>query len=257
MKKIANRKKPKNKGFIDIYGIHTVKAALNNSKRKHLKLVISKSHRGLINHNIQQSVKKIIELSNKEMYELFGSESTHQGIVLTTSRLTQPNLDDILYESINKKTEVVIMLDQITDPNNIGSIIRSSSLFNCKSVIVSKDNSPDITPSMAKAASGALEIVNYIKVTNLFRAIEKFKKNNFWVYGLDNNVNNFNNNFEVPKKCLFVFGSEGKGLRQLTRKKCDRIISIPIKSNLEFKVESLNVSNACSIVLYEHYKKYN
>ena len=122
---------------------------------------------------------------------------------------------------------------------------------------LAKDNSPEITPSMTKAASGALEIVNYIKVTNLFRTIEKFKKNNFWVYGLDNNVNNFNNNFEVPKKCLFVFGSEGKGLRQLTRKKCDRIISIPIKSNLEFKVESLNVSNACSIVLYEHYKKYN
>ena len=94
-----------------------------------------KSHRGLINHNIQQSVKKIIELSNKEMYELFGSESTHQGIVLTTSRLTQPNLDDILYESINKKTEVVIMLDQVTDPNNIGSIMRSCILFNCKSHI--------------------------------------------------------------------------------------------------------------------------
>ena len=219
MKKIINRKKPKNKGFIDIYGIHTVKAALNNSKRKHLKLIMTKSHRGLINHNIQQSVKKIIELSNKEMFELFGSERTHQGIVLTTSSLTQPNLDDILYESINKKTEVVIMLDQVTDPNNIGSIIRSSSLFNCKSVIVSKNNSPDITPSMAKAASGGLEVVNYIKVTNLFRTIEKFKKNNFWIYGLDSNKKKLNNNFEIPKKCLFVFGSEGRGLRTLTKKK--------------------------------------
>ena len=191
------------------------------------------------------------------MFKLFGSESTHQGIVLTTSNLVQPSLDEILNESKNKKNDVVVMLDQVTDPNNIGSMIRSSSLFNCKSIIVSKNNSPEITPSMTKAASGALEIVNYIKVTNLFRAIEKFKKNNFWVFGLDNNVDNFNNNFEIPKKCLFVFGSEGKGLRQLTRKKCDRIISIPIKSNLEFKVESLNVSNACSIILYEHYKKYN
>ena len=189
------------------------------------------------------------------MFELFGSESTHQCIVLTTSHLTQPNLDDILYESINKKTEVVIMLDQVTDPNNIGSIIRSSSLFNCKSVIVPKDNSPDITPSMAKAASGALEVVNYINVTNLFRAIEKFKKNNFCVYGLDTKIKNLHKNFEIPKKCLFVFGSEGKGLRKLTRKKCDSIISIPTNTNTEFEIESLNVSNACSITLYEHYKK--
>ena len=257
MKKISNRKKPENKGFIDIYGVHSVKAALNNNKRKHQKLILSKSHRSLINHNIQQSVSEIIELSNREMFKLFGSENTHQGLVLTTSNLIQPSLDEILNESKNKNNEVVVMLDQVTDPNNIGSIIRSSSLFNCKSIIVSKDNSPEITPSMTKAASGALEIVNYIKVTNLFRTIEKFKKNNFWVYGLDNNIKNFHNNFEIPKKCLFVFGSEGKGLRQLTRKKCDRIISIPIKSNSEFNIESLNISNACSIILYEHYKKYN
>ena len=160
MKKIISRKKPKNKGFIDIYGIHTVKAALNNSKRKHLKLIISKSHRGLINHNIQQSVSKIIELSNREMFKLFGSESTHQGIVLTTSNLVQPSLDEILNESKNKKNDVIVMLDQVTDSNNIGSIMRSCILFNCKSVIVLKDNAPDITPSIAKAASGALEAVN-------------------------------------------------------------------------------------------------
>ena len=257
MKKIISRKKPKNKGFIDIYGVHAVIAALNNNKRKHQKLIISKSHRNLINHEIQQSVREIIELSNKEMYKLFGSESKHQGLVLTTSNLVQPSLDEILNESINTKIEVVIMLDQVTDPNNIGSIIRSSSLFNCKSIIVPKDNSPDITSSMAKAASGALEVVNYIKVTNLFRAIEKFKKNNFWVYGLDSNEKYLHKNFEIPKKCLFVFGSEGKGLRKLTRKKCDSIISIPTNTNTEFEIESLNVSNACSITLYEHYKKYN
>jgi len=257
MKKVANRKKPKNKGFIDIYGVHAVIAALNNNKRKHQKLIISKSHRSLINHEIQQSVREIIELSNKEMFKLFGGENIHQGIVLTTSSLVQPNLDEILNESINTKIEVVIMLDQVTDPNNIGSIIRSSSLFNCKSIIVSKDNSPDITSSMAKVASGALEVVNYIKVTNLFRAIEKFKKNNFWVYGLDSNEKYLHKNFEIPKKCLFVFGSVGKGLRQLTRKKCDSIIAIPTNQNSEFKIKSLNVSSACSITLYEHYKKYN
>ena len=257
MKKVANRKKPKNKGFIDIYGVHAVKAALNNNKRKHQKLIISKSHRNLINHEIQQSVREIIELSNKELFKLYGGENTHQGIVLTTSSLIQPDLDVILNESINKKIEVVVMLDQVTDPNNIGSIMRSCILFNCKSVIVSKDNAPDITPSIAKAASGALEVVNYIKVTNLSNAIRKFKKNNFWVCGLDINNNNLDNNFDIPKKCLLVLGAEGKGLRKLTKKECDRIISIPMNPNLIFQIDSLNISNACSIALYEHFKKNN
>ena len=149
------------------------------------------------------------------------------------------------------------MLDQVTDPNNIGSIMRSCILFNCKSVIVSKDNAPDITPSVAKAASGALEVVNYVKVTNLSNAIRKFKKNNFWVYGLDINNNNLDNNFDIPKKCLLVLGAEGKGLRKLTKKECDRIISIPMNPNLIFQIDSLNISNACSIALYEHFKKNN
>ena len=149
------------------------------------------------------------------------------------------------------------MLDQVTDPNNIGSIMRSCILFNCKSVIVSKDNAPDITPSIAKAASGALEVVNYVKVTNLSNAIRKFKKNNFWVYGLDINNNNLDSNFDIPKKCLLVLGAEGKGLRKLTKKECDRIISIPMNPNLIFQIDSLNISNACAIALYEHFKKNN
>ena len=132
--------------------------------------------------------------------------------------------------------------------------MRSCILFNCKSVIVSKDNAPDITPSIAKAASGALEVINYVKVTNLSNTIKKFKKNNFWVYGLDTNNTSLDNNFDMPKKCLLLLGAEGKGLRRLTKKECDSIITIPINPNLMFKIDSLNVSNACSIALYEHFK---
>ena len=148
------------------------------------------------------------------------------------------------------------MLDHVTDTNNIGSIIRSCSLFNCNSVIVSSDNSPEINSSIYKAASGALEIVNYIQVTNLARTIEKFKKNNFWVLGFDNNLNNISFNYDFPKKCLFVFGAEGKGLRKLTKKMCDEIIMIGTNKRSDFGIDSLNVSNACSIALYEHYKNH-
>ena len=146
------------------------------------------------------------------------------------------------------------MLDHVTDPYNIGSIIRSCALYDCNSVIVAKDNAPDITSSMAKAASGAIEIISYIKVPNLSRTIDKFKQNNFWTFGFDGKGKKIGNNFHFPKKCLLIFGSEGKGLRELTKKKCDQILSIPMNHNDKFGIESLNVSNACSIALYEHYK---
>ena len=255
--KFFKKKKTKNNGITEIYGLHSVIAALNNTNRKHQKLVISQTHKSIITRKIKQNVKEILVLPNKEMFKLYGGENTHQGIVLTTSSLIQPDLDVILDKSINKKIEVVVMLDQVTDPNNIGSIMRSCILFNCKSVIVSKDNAPDITPSVAKAASGALEVVNYVKVTNLSYAIRKFKKNNFWVCGLDINSKSLDNNFDIPKKCLLVLGAEGKGLRKLTKKECDRIISIPMNPNLIFQIDSLNISNACSIALYEHFKKNN
>ena len=255
--KFFKKKRTKNSGMTEIYGLHSVIAALNNTNRKHQKLAISQTHKSIITRKIEQNIKEILVLPNKEMFKLYGGENTHQGIVLTTSSLTQPDLDAVLDKSIDKKIEVVVMLDQVTDPNNIGSILRSCILFNCKSVIVSKDNAPDITPSIAKAASGALEAVNYVKVTNLSHAIRKFKKNNFWVFGLDINSNRFNNNFDIPKKCLLVLGAEGKGMRKLTMKECDSIISIPMNPNFMFKIDSLNVSNACSIALYEHFKKYN
>ena len=108
----------------------------------------------------------------------------------------------------------------------------------------------------AEAASGALEIVNFVKVANLCQTIKIFKKNNFWVFGLDGKNNVSKNLEDLPKKCLFVFGAEGKGLREKTSDECDDLISIPINLKNNFNIDSLNVSNACSIILYEHFKKY-
>ena len=246
------QKKPRNKGFLDIFGTHSVLAALSNINRKHQKLIVSESQRSLISPKIRKNIQKIEILSNKEIAKLYGNERTHQGIILTTSLLNQPDLEEILRKSNDK--EIVVMLDQVTDPNNIGSIMRSCSMFNCNTIIVSKNNAPDITSSMAKAASGALEVMNYIKVTNLVRTIEKFKKNNFWVYGMEKNKKNSNANLKISKKCLIILGSENKGLRNSTSKSCDELISIPTKMNSNFFIDSLNVSNACSIILYEHYK---
>ena len=252
--RINHSKKAEKKGFMQIHGIHAVIAALKNPLRNHHKLVISSSNKEIINQKTRESINEIIELPNREMTKIYGGESNHQGIILTTSIIKPPFIDEIINISNKQESQIIIMLDQVTDPNNIGSIMRSCSMFNCNTIIVSKNNAPDITSSMAKAASGALEVMNYIKVTNLVRTIEKFKKNNFWVYGMEKNKKNSNANLKISKKCLIVLGSENKGLRNSTKKSCDELISIPTKMNSNFFIDSLNVSNACSIILYEHYK---
>jgi len=253
--KTNRQKRLHNKAFSEIFGIHAVYAALKNPNRKHQKLFLNQSQKESLSKEMAKIVPDINELHNKEMFKMFGNESTHQGIVLRTSKLEQPNMQEIIDESKNKVSDIIIILDQVTDPNNIGSIIRSCALFNCNSVIVSKDNAPDITPTMAKAASGAIEQVNYISVVNLSRTIIQLKKNNYWIYGFDCNESFKENvDLKLPKKCVLVFGSEGKGLRNLTKKECDALVSIPIKKNIHLNIESLNVSNACSIALYEHFK---
>jgi len=253
--KSNNKKRSNSKGFAEIFGTHAVNAALLNPRRKHEKLFVSQNQRENLSKDIRKLVPDINELHNKEMYKMFGNETTHQGIVLRTSKLVQPKLEDFIKDSQKNPSDVIVMLDQVTDPNNIGSIMRSCALFNCKSIIVSNDNAPNVTGTMAKAASGALETVNYISVVNLSRAMIQFKKNDYWIYGFDSNkINNQNINLNLPKKCVLVFGSEGKGLRNLTKKECDTLVSIPMQAHKKYKIDSLNVSNACSIALYEHFK---
>ncbi|MDC0226568.1 23S rRNA (guanosine(2251)-2'-O)-methyltransferase RlmB [Alphaproteobacteria bacterium] len=258
--KTNRQKRSKNKGFAEIFGSHAVYAALQNSQRIHQKLFVSQNQSENLDNNINKLVPDINELHNKEMFKMFGSDSNHQGIVLRTSKLVQPSLDEILLKYKNLKSDIIIMLDQVTDPNNIGSIMRSCALFNCHSIIVSNDNAPDITATMAKAASGALEKINYISVVNLSRAIIQLKKNNYWIYGLDSNKKSQlkdKKNLELPSKCVLVFGSEGKGLRNLTKQECDELITIPITKDLKYNIDSLNVANACSITLYEHFRNFS
>ena len=149
------------------------------------------------------------------------------------------------------------MLDQINSPQNIGSIIRSAALFGCKAIILNKKNSPRLNSTITKIASGGVEVVKYIQVTNLIRSIDKFKKNGYWVLGLDINQKKTIDNFEIPKKCLFIVGSENLGIRKLTKNNCDYLVSIKSEKNIKYDIDSLNVSNATAIALYEYFIKSN
>ena len=132
--------------------------------------------------------------------------------------------------------------------------MRSCALFNCRGIIVAKDNAPELTPSLFKAASGAAELVNYFKVTNIKRSLFELKKYGYWIYGFDSSIN-AQSKLNYSKKSVLVFGSEGKGIRELVKKQCDEILKLNTKSNAEFQIDSLNVSNATAIALYEFYKK--
>ena len=153
-----------------IYGLHAVKAALLNEKREHDELLIHENHRHLLEKN-KSKIKKISILEQKDFKKLYSNEQSTQGIILKTNDFSRPNLEQFIENENSYNKSIILALDQITDPQNIGSIMRSCALFNCKGIIVSKDNAPDLTPSLFKAASGAAEIVNYFKVTNLKRSI--------------------------------------------------------------------------------------
>ena len=236
-----------------IYGLHSVRAALMNKKRINDELIITENHK-IFGKKYQSKIKKIKILKPQDFKKNYGGDLTTQGIVLKTQELERPSMFDFIKKEDKEKKSVILVLDQITDPQNIGAIMRSCALFNCRGIIVSKDNAPDLTPSLLKAASGAAEIVNYFKVTNIKRCLSELKKFGYWIYGFDSSKY-ANSNLSYTKKSVLVFGSEGKGIRELVKKQCDEILKLNTKSNVEFQIDSLNVSNATAIALYEFYKK--
>lgn len=219
-----------------IYGKHAVLSAINNPKRKIKKVIISGDSEIFFEKNIE-----IIKVTNKEIEGFLPENSVHQGIACEAEPLPEQDIEDI-YES-----RLLVILDQVTDPHNVGAILRSSAAFGAGGVIMPRDNSPNESGVMAKAASGALDIVPLVKVTNLSKTINELKKNGFWCIGLDGEAKTIIKDVPDYKKTVLVLGAEGKGLRRLTAEKCDLLVKLPMTE----KVESLNVSNAAAIALYE------
>jgi 23S rRNA (guanosine2251-2'-O)-methyltransferase len=147
----------------------------------------------------------------------------------------------------------LIILDQITDVNNLGSIIRSAECAGVHGVVIPKHRSAQINETVAKTSAGALELVNIIQVTNINRTIENLKDKGFWIYGADMNGDKYyyQENYDTP--VALVIGSEGTGISRLVKENCDIIIEIPMKG----KINSLNASNAASILMFEVVKKRN
>lgn len=227
-----------------LYGRHAVLAALKNPQRHIFKLLCTKENAEEIYH-ISNISPQIVE--RKEIDKLFPFDTVHQGFALFCNRLPDFSLDEIIEMAQTKDKCHILILDQVTDPQNIGTIIRSAVAFDTLALILQDKNSPLESGAMAKAAVGMIEHLPLARVTNLSRAIEKLKEAGFWIVGMDGYAQTTIDKLDSSGKLAVVMGSEGKGLRRLVEENCDISVRLPMSP----LAESLNVATAASIVLYE------
>lgn len=226
-----------------LYGLHAVRAALGNRRRTVRSAVATANalERLAAEFEARRINPRII--SAMEVGNLVGSDAVHQGVALEVQMLPDLSLEDVLAQSADKP---LILLDQVTDPHNVGAMLRSAAAFGAGAVISPRDHAPQETAVMAKASSGGIEIVPLVTVTNLAQCMETLKKHGYWCVGLDGEAKQTIGQAKLSRKTALVMGTEGKGLRRLTAERCDLLVKLPISPEME----SLNVSNAAAIALY-------
>lgn len=197
---------------------------------------------------IAHTYLEMLEPADRSAIELLvGSDAVHQGIAALALPLTDLAVEDVVDTLSDAQKALVVALDHVTDPHNVGAILRSAAAFGAYALLVTKHNAPDETGVLAKSASGALEHVPIVRATNLSRAIESLQQGGFWVVGLDAEGESEIDCMALPDKCVLVLGAEGEGLRPGVRKVCDFVARLPMTGHME----SLNVSNAAAIALFE------
>ena len=237
-----------NKSSFFIIGQHAVIEALRNPKRKVLRVFLTEEskkniHKKSPNKNLLNDVKVYFK-TKKELDKYSTRENLqHQGYVAEVEHIQKP----ILKEYIKEKNDItLICLDGVTDPRNIGSLIRSAASFNIDGVIIKERNFPSESKLMYKAASGAIEYINIFEVSNINSTLKNLKEKNFWVYGFDGNGKEDFTDIEWKGNNILLFGSEGSGMHKHTSKYADFLVKIEINK----KIESLNISNSAAIVFH-------
>ena len=223
-----------------LYGWHTVTAALGNPARHVRKfLATENAARRLADEAIApEAVPEVVRPSAID--ERLLPDAVHQGLYLEADPLPSPSISDLPARGL------VLVLDQITDPHNVGAIFRSAAAFGAAAIVTTERHSPDAAGALAKAASGALELVPLATVQNLARALGELRERGFLLVGLDSEGDSDLADLTLRAPLALVLGAEGKGLRQLTRETCDRLARIDVPGALK----SLNVSNAAALSLY-------
>ncbi len=230
-----------------LYGQHAVLAALKNPGRTCKVLYTTqKAAKGLPNLKLPAGCDhKTVD--NDFFKNAFDEGTVHQHIALDCTPIPQMHLEDFLDQTKDQPHTFIAILDQVTDPHNVGAILRSAAAFNIQALIVQDKNAPGLTPALAKIACGAVEHVPVIEVTNISRTLETLKSKHFFCVGLDERGSQYLGDIVPHQKLAMVLGAEGPGIRRLVKESCDKLVKLP---NSE-QMPSINVSNAAAICFYE------
>ena len=225
-----------------IYGTHAVGAVLQNPDRVVLRIIVASREQV---DDFGKGFSKKVEIVDKQVFaSLFGKDAIHQWCAV----LVEPRKDVFLEDILRDETpRPIVVLDQVTDPHNVGAILRSAAAFDAKCLIVTENHSPSETSVLSKTASGALEIVPIVRVVNLYQCLQTLKKHDYWCVGLDERGTRYVNELDLCGKYAFIIGSEGKGMRRLTKESCDILSKLPVSA----KFTTLNAAQACTVTLYE------
>ena len=234
-----------------IVGKHAVVEALKNPKRRVVRVFLTEDSKKKI-HKENQHINLLKNLSvfyktKKDLDKYCSREGiTHQGMVAEIEHLDNVNIKEFVNENKNRNNINLVALDDVTDPRNIGSIIRSAASFNIDGIIVKERLFPEGSKSMYKASSGAIEYSNIFKVANINSTLKFLREKNFWVYGFSSEGSEDFTKYDWKGKNILLFGSEGDGLKEKTFKYVD----YPVKIRINEKIESLNIANSASIVFF-------
>ena len=243
-----------------LFGRNACFGCLNGNNRKIYVIYLLSTKWDEYYNLIPNKYKQLCRKCNA--YEMFSiaHDDKHQGIALKVSKYNFLSIDDLLLEENNgdytysKQTKALFLLDRVQDPHNVGNIIRTAYCLNIDGVLLTDRSSCGITSSVVRTSAGYSEKLKIYKINNAIQAVEKLKKKGYWIIGFDVNTNtkdNLNSVVNKYDKCVFIFGSEGDGMRDLLKKTCDIILKLPMKED----AESLNVANTTAIVGWEWMNK--
>ncbi|HEY2008115.1 MAG TPA: 23S rRNA (guanosine(2251)-2'-O)-methyltransferase RlmB [Rhizomicrobium sp.] len=242
----AERPHRANIGAQWLYGLHAVQAALANPRRKLGRAVLTPRAIEILGSKLLSGVR--VETQDPGSIDrLLPPGAVHQGAALEAWPLKSRDLDEILDEPRSSGRKIVLVLDQLSDPHNVGAILRTAAAFGVTAVIVQDRHAPPQSGALAKAASGALDQVPYVEVVNIARTLDELAERGFWRIALTGDGDQSLSEAAPQGDVVLVLGSEGAGIRRLVREHCEASAFIPISRD----VESLNVSNAAAIALYE------
>ena len=223
-----------------LYGIHAAEAALRNPKRQISRVLATDNAGRRLEVLITARGLTVEPISPRDLDRLLGADTVHQGVAIEAAPLSPAHLDEV------DDMAMLVVLDQVTDPHNVGAVLRSAAAFGASGLVVTERHSPPLTGTLAKTASGALDIVPVIAVKNLAQALAELGERGFQRVGLAEDGSDTLESIALRRPLALILGAEGSGLRRLTREHCDQLCRIETAPDFA----SLNISNAAAVTLH-------